>query len=73
MQKRSPIPKEKHLSPAQLAIVFPYLEKQADALADKVDKLNAADAWEQEYNSIKDGDGSAATASLDPNNESLNR
>jgi len=61
------------LTPAQLAVVFPYLEKQADKLGRRVDHLNKIEGWDSEYTDITDGNGTSATFSLDPNNAELNR
>jgi hypothetical protein len=73
LQKVPAIPKEKHLTPAQLAVVLPYLEEQAARLGARVEQLNKAGGWDTEYGGITDGDGSPADASLDPTNAELNR
>lgn len=67
------IPKEKHLRPEQLAVVFPYLEAQAETLSKRVEHLNATRGWESEYGGITDGEESPATFSENPDNAVLNR
>eukprot|EP00037_Helgoeca_nana_P025209 m.273273 g.273273 ORF g.273273 m.273273 type:complete len:710 (-) comp26882_c1_seq1:256-2385(-) len=72
-KKVAAIPKEKHLRPEQLAVVFPYLEAQAETLSKRVEHLNATRGWESEYGGITDGEESPATFSENPDNAVLNR
>lgn len=68
------VPYVKNLDAKQLSKLYPFLEKQAARLGKRVDALNSkAGAWEEEYNSITDGNGSKAVLSNDPANGGLNR
>eukprot|EP00041_Stephanoeca_diplocostata_P039777 m.1637763 g.1637763 ORF g.1637763 m.1637763 type:complete len:695 (-) comp26195_c0_seq1:2595-4679(-) len=70
---KSAVPKIKQLDAKKLTSLYSYLEVQTEKLGRRVEWLNKQNEWENDYNTIKDGDGSPCKASLDPNNAHLNR